>query len=95
MLTHMVAFTYDNRWKRFRNKPSMTGIVNSPHIPAKLEVNATWMGMMFYTDDLRTKMKEGKLYVGVIASHSNKTFLIRIPPPKELKAPKKSVASGS
>jgi len=95
MLTHMVASTYDNRWKRFRNKPTMTGVVNSPHIPAKLEVNATWMGMMFYTDDLRKNMMEGKLYVGVIASHSNKTHLIRIRPPKESKAPTKNVASGA
>jgi hypothetical protein len=95
MLTHMVAFTYDNRWKRVRNKPSITGIVNSPHIPARLDVNATWMGMMSYTDDLREKMKEGKLYIGVIASHSNKTFLTRVSPPKETKVPTKKVASGS
>jgi len=95
MVTHMVAFTYSNRWKRLRRKPSMTGIVNSPHIPAKLEVNATWMGMMFYTDDLRQKMQDGQLYVGVIASHSDKTYLIRVPPPKKSKAPTKSIAKGA
>jgi hypothetical protein len=94
-LTHMIAFTYENRWKKLRKKPSMTGIVNSPHIPAKLEVNATWMGTMFYTDDLRQNMKEGKVYIGVIASHSSKNFLIRLKPPKETEVPTKSVASGN
>ena len=95
MLTHMIAFTYENRWKRFRHKPSEAGIVNSPNIPTRLDVNGTWMGMMMYTDQLRKKMKEGKLYVGVIASHSNKNFLIRIRPPKQTNIPTKTVASGS
>ena len=95
MLTHMIAFTYDSHWKRFRNKPTVTGIVNSPQIPARLDVNAMWMGTMFYNDKVRKAMMEGKLYLGVIASHSNKNFLIRVRPPRELKVPTKSVASGS
>jgi hypothetical protein len=94
LLTHMIAFTYDNWWNRLRGKPTMTGIINSPHIPARLDVNATWMGMMFYTDDLRKDMRDGKLYIGVIASHSNRQFLIRVRPPTDKNVPTKSVASG-
>lgn len=95
VVTHMIAFAYDNRWKRFRNKPSMTGIVASTNIPSKLDVNSTWIGMMFYNDDVRKTMLDGKLYIGVIASHSNRHFLIRIPPPKKTKVPTNKVAFGA
>jgi hypothetical protein len=94
MLTHMVVFTYKSRWRKLRNKPNQTGVVNSPSIPAKLDVNATWIGQMFYTDDLRKALAEGQLYVGVIASHSNKTFLVRVPPPKKSIVPKSTIAKG-
>jgi hypothetical protein len=94
MLTHMVVFTFESRWRRFRNKASKTGVVNSPNIPAKLDVNATWMGQMFYTDDLRKAHAAGQLYIGLIASHSNKTFLVHVPPPKRDNAPKKIIAAG-
>jgi hypothetical protein len=50
ILTHMVVFTYKSWWHRLRDKPEMTGIVNNPHIPTKLDVNATWMGQLFYDE---------------------------------------------
>ncbi len=87
MLTHMVAYTYDNRWKYWRGKPSIMGIVTSTDIPAKLEPNAYWLGQMSYTPELRQTMKQGKLYLGVIATHSNKIFLARVIPPSDSKVP--------
>jgi hypothetical protein len=94
ILTHMVVFTYKSPWDRLRNKPKMTGVVNNPQIPAKLDVNANWTGLMYYTEDLREQLKAGCLYIGVIASHSNKTFMVRIPAPKDKKIPRKSVTTG-
>jgi hypothetical protein len=40
------AFTYESPWKRWRNKPTTTGIVNCPNFPSVLGVNAYWMGIM-------------------------------------------------
>lgn len=87
MLTHMIVFTYDNWWKRLRDKPTKTAIINSPNIPAKVEANAYWMGYVLYDDDLRKKMKAGKVYIGVYATHSDKKYLKRLVPPKESKIP--------
>jgi hypothetical protein len=42
--------------------------VSSPYIPAKLEINGTWMGMMAYTAKTKEARAKGHLYVGVIAS---------------------------
>jgi len=38
-------------------------------------------------------MLEGKLYVGVHAAHSDKSFLVRVRPPKEVDLPKDKIAS--
>jgi hypothetical protein len=83
MLTHMIGFIYTSRWSQFRRKPEQAGIVNSPYIPAKLEINGTWMGMMAYTEKTKEAREKGHLYVGVLASHSNAKFLIRVPPPRK------------
>ncbi|MFB2563466.1 hypothetical protein [Rhizobium sp. IMFF44] len=90
LITHMIAFTFDSRWKRLLNKPSMTGVVNSTlqRVPSEIGVNQTFMGSMVYDEKLTKARAEGRLYVGVIASHSNKNFLIKVPmekPEKKLK----------
>ncbi len=79
-VTLMVGFTFSSRWRRFRRNPDEAGIVSSPDIPAKLETNGTWMGMMTYDEKLLGARAKGHLYVGVVASHSNRDFLIRVPP---------------
>jgi len=95
MLTHMVGFVFPSWWRKYRNNPEYAGIVNSPTIPHKLDINATWIGMMMYEKTLTAARQKGHLYVGVIASHSNATFLIRVPPPKKDDIPKDKIASGS
>lgn len=84
LITHMIAFTFDSSWKRFRNKPSLTGVVNSTlqPVPFNLGVNQSFMGMMTYDDKLMKARVAGTLYIGVISSHTNKNFLIGVPPPK-------------
>jgi hypothetical protein len=96
MLTNMVAYIYSSKWKRFRRRSDSAGVVNSPRIPAKLEINGTWMGMMSYNDKLMAACAKGHLYVGVVSSHSSKDFLILVPPPKKRDpALSKTIASGS
>ena len=93
MLTHMVGFIFPSWWKKYNNRPEYAGIVSSPSIPAKLDVNAYWMGQMSYDAKLTAARKKGHLYVGVIASHSNRQFLIRVPPPKDDKVPTNKITS--
>jgi hypothetical protein len=94
VITHMIAFTYDSRWKRLRNKASMSAIVNSTlqPIPSPLGVNEKFMGSMAYDDRTRKARADGRLYVGVVASHTNKEFLIHVPPAKSKQDLKKVIA---
>lgn len=78
-ITHMVAFIYPSRWAKFRRKPASQFIVNPMNAQAEVGVNRQWMGKMLYGDVLSDARKAGQLYVGVIASHSEKTFLLRVP----------------
>jgi hypothetical protein len=83
VLTHMVAFVYRSRWHKFRHKASLAGVVSSPSIPAELDVNKTWMGLMLYDKALSEERAKGHLYVGVISSHATGEFLVRVPPKKD------------
>jgi hypothetical protein len=91
----MVAYVFPSWWRKYRQKPDHAGIVNSPNIPFKLDINGHWMGQMLYNDRLSTARSKGDLYVGVIASHSDRTHLIRVPRPKKDTAPKEQIARGA
>ncbi len=91
-ITHMVVYIYRSPWHRWRHKTEMEGIVNSPNIPSEIGTNRTWFGLLYYSEDLAEARRKGRLYTGVIASHSNRTFLIRIPTAKSPEIPTKQVA---
>jgi len=90
-ITHMVGFIYDSWWKKARNKPSFSGIVTSTSVPSRIEPFGRWFGQMNYDDKLRNAMKDGKLYLGVHASHSDKLFLVKVVPPKAKNLPKNKI----
>lgn len=83
-LTHFVAFTYKSKIHKLLKKPISTGLVANPgmhahaHLPQEIGVNKTWMGLMNYSDKLQKARVDGQLYVGVIATHSNKTYLAKV-----------------
>jgi hypothetical protein len=85
MLTHMVVYGYPSWWAKWRKREVVSALVNSPTIPFQLDVNKTWMGYMFHTDKTNQYRAKGQLYVGVISAHSNKNYLIKVPPPKSEK----------
>jgi hypothetical protein len=93
MLTHMIAFVYPSRWRRFRRRPEQAGVVNNPTIPAELKANAYWIGTMIYNDDLKASREKGHLYVGVISSHSDRNYLVRVSPTRTSKVPRKAIGS--
>lgn len=68
--------------------------MSSPHIPYQLDVNKTWTGFMLYTQEVLDYRAKGQLYVGVISAHSNKNFVMNVPPKKENRIPTKQVAQG-
>jgi hypothetical protein len=89
----MIAFAYKSRWQRLRRKPTMTAVVNAPNIPSELKPSNYWMGFMVYNDEATEMRKQRTLYAGVIASHADHNFLIRVPPPRDSKVPKDRMAS--
>lgn len=91
-LTHMVAFLYKSRWHKWRRKSYRAGLVNSTRIPAELGVNKNWIGMMLYEEDMLEGRNRGELYVGVIAAHSDREFLVHVPA-KEKTVPKRKIKS--
>jgi hypothetical protein len=102
-ITHMVLYNYPDRLSLFLSKcpPSVRGwfkkhrpatfIVNTVRMPPPhvLEPGRTWHGMAVHTPDMAKMMKDRRLFVGVIGSHSNRPFFRRVrtwTPPKDTKA---------
>lgn len=86
-LTLMVVYSYRNWLYRRLGKPFRTAFVpqtigywGSPGLPAQVGVNETWHGVATYTETLTEHRRKGRLYAGVIASHSNRPFLVKVPP---------------
>lgn len=102
-LTHMVVYNYPDRLSLFLSKcprfmqrwlkkhRPQTFIVNTTQMPLPhlLEPGRNWHGMAVHTPELEKMIKAARLFVGVIGSHSNKTFFRRVrrwTPPKDAKA---------
>jgi hypothetical protein len=81
-ITHMVLYSYRSRWAKFRRKTTWEALVHTPNVPAEVGVNKQWTGIALYEKDMPEARAKGHLYVGVIASHSNRDFLIKVPPRK-------------
>jgi hypothetical protein len=64
-------------------------LVNSTTIPFQLDVNKSWMGYMIYNDEAQAYRAKGQLYIGVISAHSNKNYLVKVPPEKKDRIPMK------
>lgn len=97
-ITHCIVFLYRSWFHRsVLRKPYMTAIVPNPSanpmapgIPARVGVNESWSGIIFYRDELPEARAKGHLYVGVIASHSQRKFLKKVPK-KQTDIPKRKV----
>ena len=83
-ITHMIGVSYTGLLSRWRDKPTMQGIVNTQlmPLPFQLGVNKSFMGMMNYEERTAAAREQGSFYVGVVCSHSSKRYLIRVQPPK-------------
>jgi hypothetical protein len=76
--------------RRFKKHRPQTFVVNTVQMPPPhvLEPGRNWQGMVAHTPDLTKMIKDGRLFVGVIGSHSDKPFFRRVrtwTPPKDAK----------
>lgn len=78
-ITHFIAFGFKSRWRRWRRKPFFTAIVNSPNTPHMLEARKYWIETMYYNEKTKQLRDAGELYVGVIATHRDLEFLMKVP----------------
>jgi hypothetical protein len=104
-ITHMVLYDYPSRLalslpsrlsRRFKSQRPKTFVVTNPILPGMpgqppfvLEPGRNWQGMAAHTPELERMIKAGRLYVGVIGSHSDRTLFQRVrrwTPPKDSKA---------
>lgn len=101
-ITHMVLYDYPNRLSLFLSKcprfvrrwfkkhQPQTFVVNTVQMPPPyvLEPGRNWHGMAVHTPQLEQMIDAGRLFVGVIGSHSDKTFFPRVrrwTPPEDTK----------
>jgi hypothetical protein len=86
-ITHMVLYEYPSKlarhvpnwlYKRVKRFHAQTYVINSigspGPIPFVLEPGRVWMGRCTQTPHLEKMIEGGRLYVGIICSHSNRTL---------------------
>jgi hypothetical protein len=79
-ITSMVAFMAYSQRQRFFGDFYFTAIVNKLDLPREVPSNQRWTSVTPYSDKISAGRKKGHLYVGVRVSHTDKYFLIRVPP---------------
>jgi hypothetical protein len=103
-ITHMVLYNYQSRLAQYfprlltryrwmKKRRPQTFVINTIGVPGPvpyvLQPGHTWVGMATHTPDLEQMIEAGRLYVGIIGSHSDKTLFKRVQrwkPPKDAKA---------
>jgi hypothetical protein len=83
-LTNMVAYAYRFSWRALRWRHDFAAVINVPNLPSEIGVNGRWTGLMIYAQQTTEARRQGRLYVGVIASHSDREFMKRVPRPPNL-----------
>jgi hypothetical protein len=102
-ITHMVLYDYPSelaiyvpqrlmrrRWmKRLRPWTAVVAKTGTPGpLPYLLQSGTNWFGLATHTPDLERMIEAGRLYVGIIGSHSDKTLFKRVrrwKPPRDAK----------
>jgi len=101
-ITHMLLYDYPSRLAQYlprrlsgwtRKQRPQTFVINpigAPGpLPYVLQPGHTWLGMAIQNADLERMIEAGRLFVGIIGSHSDKTLFRRVrrwKPPKDAKA---------
>jgi hypothetical protein len=78
-------YEYANWFAWMRAKQSWAAIVvapfplgTTPNIPMTLQPGELWSGLARYDDALPHRIRRGRLYVVILASHSNKPAMKRV-----------------
>jgi hypothetical protein len=102
-ITHMVLYNYRSRLARYipsrltrwmkKQRPEtfvVTSIGAPGPLPYVLQPGHTWVGMATHTSALEQMIEAGRLYVGIIGSHSDRTLFKRV---RRWKAPSDAKAA--
>lgn len=89
-ITHFMAFAYRSVIHRVLKRSYFQGWIPSSNLPSEVDVNGLWHGIMYYDADLSDARTKGHLYIGIASSHSNRTYLKRVPP-RAAKVPKTEI----
>lgn len=65
--------------QQYRGEPYFTAVLNSRNIPLMLEARKYWIETMYYNEKTTQLRKAGEFYVGVIATHRDREYLIAVP----------------
>jgi len=83
----MVLYDYDSWFRRLVGKPLWTAIIPRPDLagyppsmPMFLEPGKTWTGLVDLTEELKRRIQNGHLFVGVSCSHRRKVELVHVRP---------------
>lgn len=74
------------RW--FAKHGTENFVVKTDQVPHALDPGRTWQGMARHSPQIEKMIKDGRLFVGVIGSHSRRPFVRRVrrwTPPKDAK----------
>jgi hypothetical protein len=86
-ITHVLMFSYKNRWKWFRRKPETTGFINhgvaAYPIPHVLGAGQTFMSMARQTVEIEKRSRDHLLYIGVQHSCCDRPMFARVRPIRE------------
>jgi hypothetical protein len=101
-ITHMVLYNYPSRSAQYipnwltrwmKGQRPRTSIVTNTGAPGPLpyvlQPGHNWVGMATHTPELEQMIEAGRLYVGIIGSHSDRTLFRRVrrwKPPTDAKA---------
>ena len=75
-------------WRWFVKHGPQTFIVTTDQVPKVLEPGRNWQGMAAHTPEMEKMMADGRLFVGVVGSHSDKPLFRRVRkwiPPQDAK----------
>ena len=65
-------------WRWFVRRGPKTFVATTDQVPRLLEPGRNWQGMVFHTPEIEQMIADGRLFAGIIGSHSDKPLFRRV-----------------
>jgi len=87
MVSNLLLFEYQNKWRLWRNRPTKIYVIPNPqfkgypsNVPVNLEPSQKWTGALRMRPDLKVNPHDGKHYIGITTTNRDRQYMILIPP---------------